>query len=52
MKNTSVMIDDLPTGAVELSDDELSDVAGGLRIIIIVVRHACSSAVGGGYDYD
>lgn len=51
-KSAQISIDDLPEVGVELADDELADVAGGRRVIIIIVREACSCAVGGGYDYD
>ena len=53
-------IDDLHDDT-DLSDEELADIAGGARTVTIVsgglviritIREACSSAVGGGYDYD
>ncbi len=50
--SSPVSLDDIPEVGSELADDELANVAGGRRIIIIVIREACSCAVGGGYDYD
>lgn len=48
--STAVSLDDIPSLGTELAEDELAAVSGGMRIIIIL--HACSSAMGGGYDYD
>lgn len=49
-KTASIEIEDISQVGHELSEDELANVAGGLRIIF--VYEACSCAVGGGYDYD
>ncbi len=48
-KNSStISIDDIAEVGVELHEDELANITGGYWIILI----ACSSASGGGYDYD
>jgi lactobin A/cerein 7B family class IIb bacteriocin len=38
----------------ELSDDELAEISGGARqiVIVITVPEPCTCAVGGGVDYD
>ena len=46
----SLAIEDLPVAGNELTEDELANVAGGRWCICILT--ACSSAAGGGYDYD
>lgn len=51
-KSAPVSIDDIPVVGTELAEDELATVAGGRKIIVIVIREACTCAVGGGYDYD
>jgi putative ATP-grasp target RiPP len=47
---SSLTIEDLPVAGTELSEDELANVAGGMWCVC--VKSACSSASGGGYDYD
>jgi hypothetical protein len=50
-------IDDLDDD-LELSDQELADIAGGAQTVTvtikvtITIKQASSCAVGGGYDYD
>lgn len=36
----------------ELNQSDLQLINGGARCVCIVILEACSSAMGGGYDYD
>jgi hypothetical protein len=52
MKRTAtIAIDDIQDIGEELREQELAEVAGGQRIIIIIVG-ASTCALGGGYDCD
>jgi lactobin A/cerein 7B family class IIb bacteriocin len=51
-KTATIAIDDIAEIGEELREQELAEVAGGKRIIIIVVVGASTCALGGGYDAD
>lgn len=53
MRTTArIAIDDIAEIGEELHEQELADVAGGARVIVIIIRQASTCAMGGGYDYD
>lgn len=51
-KTATIAIDDIAAVGEELHEHELAEVAGGERIIIIIIKQASTCALNGGYDYD